>query len=87
MENHKQVLSDHQHPDFLELLEYFSRKSRLKAKVLESFEYVHLENTWTGDFLSCELVGEEKRTKRSRKKRPFSVSALSQLSLLPTSLS
>ena len=45
MENHKQVLSDHQHPDFLELLEYFSRKSRLKAKVLESFEYVHPENT------------------------------------------
>ena len=39
------------------------------------------------DFLSCELVGEETRTKRSRKKRPFSVSELSQLSHLPTFLS
>ena len=45
------------------------------------------------DFPSSELVGEdsslteETRTNRSRKKRPFSVSALSQLSHLPTPLS
>ena len=51
MANDMQVLSNHQHPDFLEhsellelILEYFSRKWKLKANNLESLEYVRPEN-------------------------------------------